>query len=150
MDTEINTNCNSIFVLYSRGYLYHCSYCDKLFTVKGEFVLHQKMHTVDKQYKCSLCVTWEHTLERSHINAVIVKVYTLKGNLLRHEKTHTGEKTYCCSHCDKAFPAKRELVIHQKMHTGDNQYQCNHCGKDFIQKINLLLHQRTHLPSLEF
>ena len=65
--------------------LYHCEYCQKCFTHKGDLRKHIRTHTKDKPYQC----------EYYH------KYFTRKGDLRKHIRTHIKEKL--CGYCHKCF-----------------------------------------------
>ena len=67
------------------------------------FENHQRIHTVDKPYKCDVCG----------------RGFSLLQPLKIHQRTHTGEKTYKCDVCGKRFSQSPSLEVHQRIHTGD-------------------------------
>ena len=60
------------------------------FLHEGHLLIHERSHTGEKSYQCSICK----------------KACSDKRNLMIHERSHTGEKTFECSICDKAFSDK--------------------------------------------
>lgn len=90
--------------------------CGKGFPRKGNLIVHQKTHTVEKSYVCSECG----------------KGFTMKSMLTIHQRTHTGEKPYICSECGKGFPLKSRLVVHQRTHTGENLTDAVNVGKVIV------------------
>ena len=54
---------------------YHCSQCDKAYTLKWKLKHHMKTHG-EKTHQCKLCE----------------KAFIYKYHLKRHIRTHTGEK----------------------------------------------------------
>ena len=80
---------------------------DKPFTASNSFVIHQRIHSGDKPYKCYRCE----------------KAFTASSTLVIHQTIHSGDKPYKCNRCDLAFKASSILVIHQRIHSGDKLLQ---------------------------
>ena len=57
-----------------------CWHHGKPFTVSNSFIIHQRIHSGDKPYKCYRC-------EKAFI----------------HQRIHSGDKPYKCNRCEKAF-----------------------------------------------
>uniref|UniRef100_A0A8C2FKU2 C2H2-type domain-containing protein n=1 Tax=Cyprinus carpio TaxID=7962 RepID=A0A8C2FKU2_CYPCA len=87
---------------------------------------HQRMHSEEKPYKCSICN----------------KIFKWSEYLKLHERTHTGDKPYKCSHCDKRFRWSDYVKRHERIHTGEQPYHCIQCGKSFCNLSSLLSHTK--------
>ena len=74
--------------------------CPRRFRHKHHVVPHERTHTGEKPYACSMCPM--RFAEKSHV--------------VPHERTHTGEKPYACSICQRRFTCKSDVVRHEQTH----------------------------------
>ncbi|XP_077110034.1 uncharacterized protein LOC143766330 isoform X3 [Ranitomeya variabilis] len=107
---------------------FSCSICGKCFNKKSSFVCHKRIHTGEKPFSCSECG----------------KCFSQTSGFNRHQKIHTGEKLFSCSECLKCFSRKAHLYRHQRSHTGEKPFSCSECGKCFNVKSNFVKHQKIH------
>ena len=56
-------------------------------TQKAHLISHERIHTDEKPFSCSICS----------------KKFSLLHSLMTHERIHTDEKPFSCSKCDKQF-----------------------------------------------
>ncbi|KAM9327520.1 uncharacterized protein KZ484_018999 isoform 2-T2 [Pholidichthys leucotaenia] len=112
----------------TRTHLFPCDKCDKKYSSKRSLIVHYRIHTGDRRYKCHICGT----------------TAVQHPTLVRHMRMHRGEKNYLCTECGKAFLTSGELRVHTRVHTGERPYTCKHCGKGFIAKSPLTIHTRQH------
>ena len=61
--------------------------CPRMFTNKSEIAPHERTHTGEKPYACSMCP----------------RMFSKNCHVAPHERTHTGEKPYACSMCPRMF-----------------------------------------------
>ena len=108
--------------------IFHCEFCNKLFTSKGELAKHNAEHTQKRPYKCTYCA----------------KSFRDPGSLQKHERIHTGERPYKCKSCSRAFAEYSSLRKHNRVHTGEQPYKCPHCPKAFSISGNLQRHLFIH------
>ncbi|XP_077186174.1 uncharacterized protein LOC143833834 [Paroedura picta] len=108
--------------------------CRKSFKGKSEFLEHQRIHTREKPFECSV--------RREKFNH--------NGQLHRHQRTHTGEKPFECSECGKKFSRNSDFHKHQRIHTGEKPFECSECGKTFSRSDHLQMHQRIHTGEKPF
>ncbi|XP_075914056.1 uncharacterized protein LOC116936928 [Petromyzon marinus] len=106
---------------------FKCTLCRKAFAQSYNLVIHQRIHTGEKPFRCTLCG----------------KAFALSSTLVKHQRTHMAEKPFKCSVCGKAFAQLSTLVAHQRTHTGEKPFRCIPCGKAFAFSPNLQVHQRT-------
>ncbi|KAG8138639.1 hypothetical protein E2320_001448, partial [Naja naja] len=132
--------------------------CEKSFTYKQQFTLHQHIHTGGGGYTSVAC---EETFKQSHNlkplprgpgadkpygGAKCVKTFNVKSSYRQHPKSHGRERPYRCSRCPESFSQKKSLVTHQRLHSGrgGSSLACLYCGKNFSHPSDLVRHQRIH------
>ncbi|XP_070623300.1 zinc finger protein 777-like isoform X2 [Erythrolamprus reginae] len=132
--------------------------CEKSFTYKQQFTLHQHIHTGGGGYTSVAC---EETFKQSHNlkplprgpgadkpygGAKCVKTFNVKSSYRQHPKGHGRERPYRCSRCPESFSQKKSLVTHQRLHSGrgGSSLACLYCGKNFSHPSDLVRHQRIH------
>ncbi|XP_039225521.1 zinc finger protein 777-like isoform X2 [Crotalus tigris] len=132
--------------------------CEKSFTYKQQFTLHQHIHTGGGGYTSVACA---ETFKQSHNlkplprgpgadkpygGAKCVKTFNVKSSYRQHPKGHGRERPYRCSRCPESFSQKKSLVTHQRLHTGrgGSSLACLYCGKNFSHPSDLVRHQRIH------
>ncbi len=76
--------------------------CGNNFAVKSSLVVHRKIHTREKPYKCLKC---DEEFESS-------------AKLQRHMLVHTEEQPHRCTVCGEFFIQSCQLVFHMRKHTG--------------------------------
>ncbi|XP_043935273.1 zinc finger protein 253-like [Protopterus annectens] len=108
---------------------YKRAVCDKNFTQKINFTLHENIHKTGKLFKCIPCG----------------KSFARKSSLTNHERMHRGDKPYKCTTCDKSYAWKCNLRKHEGIHSGGKLYKCTTCGKSFAWKQNIAVHMKTHV-----
>ncbi|KAJ1121728.1 hypothetical protein NDU88_000247 [Pleurodeles waltl] len=107
---------------------FHCTECEKSFTLRSSLQKHQRVHTGEKPYQCTECT----------------KSFTVSSNLYRHQMIHSGKKPHECTECGKRFSQKTVLMNHQRCHRGEKPHQCTECDKSFTVLSTLHRHQRIH------
>ncbi|XP_019484390.1 PREDICTED: zinc finger and SCAN domain-containing protein 5B [Hipposideros armiger] len=124
---------------------------------KSQLSIHQKKHTGERPFKCTLCLKGFvqssdlrahqriHTGEKPYSCRFCLKQFTHDSTLRSHERVHTNEKPYQCEVCDKHFNHKGNLNVHLRTHSGVKPYPCDQCDQAFRQLGTFKRHQKTHL-----
>ncbi|XP_040022213.2 uncharacterized protein LOC120811113 isoform X1 [Gasterosteus aculeatus] len=142
--------------------LLKCGYCGQTFKFLSQFIIHQRVHTGERPFKCPECD----------------KGFSKNSNLNLHLKTHKKSKIYQkCPFCKIKFSCS-EYSSHMKMHAqmldrdtennATNKHSarkdykdseglhrpvslekrenkvCQYCGKTFLFQSALIRHVRVH------
>ncbi|XP_022063123.2 zinc finger protein 91 isoform X1 [Acanthochromis polyacanthus] len=158
-DNEANSDSNILYTKKGGKTLLKCGYCDRTFKFLSQFVIHQRIHTGERPFKCKECG----------------KGFSKNSNLNLHLKTHRKSNIYQkCPFCKIKFSCS-EYGSHMKMHAheldqesknnkaekrsrgGDSENKqgvpkaekrdrkvCQYCGKTFPFQSALIRHVRVH------
>ncbi|XP_008193761.2 gastrula zinc finger protein XlCGF26.1 [Tribolium castaneum] len=133
---------------------FSCSFCAKAFNTKARLMVHNRVHTGEKQNVCKSCGRtfnsvpglqhhmYFHTGEKPYECKMCDKAYVLAENLKYHMMVHTGEKPYSCPHCDKKSRSKFDMECHIRIHTGEKPFKCDTCSKAFRNPRYLKSHKK--------
>ncbi|XP_043942963.1 uncharacterized protein LOC122814448, partial [Protopterus annectens] len=130
--------------------------CSKCFRERRALVIHERIHTGERPYKCSECSKSFTTTSSLRLHLLVHKetkpykcpecnkYFRQRRNLIIHERTHVVEKPYKCTECSKGFTTTSSLRRHLLAHKEEKQYKCPECNKCFRQRWILVIHERTH------
>ncbi|XP_064080875.1 zinc finger protein 678-like isoform X2 [Macrobrachium nipponense] len=128
--------CSKIFYIFSglQEHVQHyhsdekphkCSTCGKVFGLKHNLKLHERIHNSEQSLVCKLCG----------------KTFIRSDHAKSHMVVHTQEKPYECNVCGKSFTRKSYFLSHKKIHAVGlqeslsvvmkNYFHCSGCGKGF-------------------
>ncbi|XP_073341869.1 uncharacterized protein [Pagrus major] len=157
-----NDNVNVVYTKKGGRNLLKCGYCDQTFKFLSQFIIHQRVHTGERPFKCPECG----------------KGFSKNSNLNLHLKTHRKSNIYQkCQFCKIKFSCS-EYASHMKIHeqvpvqdfeknisekrsietyvenTPQRQRtvspekkerkECQYCGKTFRFQSALVRHVRVH------
>uniref|UniRef100_A0A224X7W6 Putative zisupton xm n=1 Tax=Panstrongylus lignarius TaxID=156445 RepID=A0A224X7W6_9HEMI len=105
---------------------FYCELCDKTFSSRNGYIIHQRSHTGERPYPCRWCD----------------KAFGDSATRHKHERIHTGERPFKCSRCPRAFNQRAALRAHQVTHTVDRAFLCKFCPSSFPYFATLKRHQQ--------
>ncbi|KAF6206960.1 hypothetical protein GE061_018196, partial [Apolygus lucorum] len=111
---------------------FYCERCDKTFSSRNGYIIHQRSHTGERPYPCRWCE----------------KAFGDSATRHKHERIHTGERPFKCSRCPRAFNQRAALRAHQVTHTVDRAFLCKYCPSSFPYYATLKRHQQSCHSSL--
>lgn len=109
-----------------------CLICGKIFTEKGNYSIHMRVHTQEKPFACPY-IDCDETF-KAH------------GHLKDHMKKHFNIKPYKCDLCSEKFSRQSTLKMHYYTHVQTKPFKCNYldCDKYFVDKTQLKFHYKSH------
>ncbi len=131
-----------------------CHVCGKTYSHKGNLVVHQRTHTGERPYDCSLCgkMFFSSNVQKKHIARHFKNGSAVSGTTRAtpSDQRPPGNGRPIVSH-DHAKPFKCDicgnLQLHRKSHleSEEQPFKCSVCGKAFKRANHLGNHQRVHL-----
>ncbi|KAF5295437.1 hypothetical protein FQA39_LY13098 [Lamprigera yunnana] len=137
-----------------------CNICNKNFSCKQNFEIHQKaVHENQRPYQCDKCektfpyinslkchmLQHSEKNEKLYICEVCKKVFNHPSSLVYHrEAEHNNGRKCVCNICNKSFKHKQLLQRHQLVHSNERPHTCKTCDASFKTRANLLNHMPIH------
>ena len=78
---------------------FRCQFCDRTFSGRHNWHIHERRHTGEKPFNCRYCM----------------KAFASSNGKVLHERLHTGEKPYKCGACGKAYSDSSNRKKHQAL-----------------------------------
>ena len=131
--TECGKCCHNSHVLAVHrqshsGQTFECRVCNKRFTTLGNLVVHGRIHSEDKPYKCPMCD----------------EAFSESGLRNTHMEVHKS-RIHSCTHCSEQFRWSYQLRRHLlASHDGGSWFTCNICEKKFAYRGHLRKHVCRH------
>lgn len=96
----------------------HGSQCPICGVFRQNMIIHMRIHTGERPYKCSECEMR----------------FKDRSTRKTHEKVHSEEKAFKCDFCEKQFRSKANRMEHMRTHTGKSFFVSyyNHLGSPIV------------------
>ncbi|XP_044753806.1 zinc finger protein 845-like isoform X2 [Coccinella septempunctata] len=159
--------------LHTKERPYKCSFCDKTFVRKNNWLFHEKKHTSmktenkeespDVNERPFLCSTCGASFRKRFILQQHMKIHTGKsfkcihkdciftgrslGELKIHFQTHFDERNFPCKSCDYKGKTKQQLARHMTVHEDTKKFKCPSCPFTARTSHHLKRHCRLHTGS---
>ncbi|KAF2353541.1 Zinc finger C2H2-type [Trinorchestia longiramus] len=137
-----------------------CQYCNKKFSTKAYLIVHHKIHSGEKPFKCDKCSytavskdSVKKHVERSHGMMkplscnLCSKTFTYYSHKKAHMLRHYNLKPFNCELCARSFMLKRHLNDHMRMHEGNPSFRCELCDVAYVLPDSLRKHKDMHLST---
>lgn len=125
---------------------YECRYCNRKFSMKGPYTIHEKSMKCEKDGQ-----------KRSYSENSLVKDSLQTENysceLVDGAGTESTNNVYSarrkrvwfvCDVCDKKFSTPDRLIIHRKLHRGNEPFLCKICNKLYAFRCHWNRHLKSH------
>lgn len=106
-----------------------CALCSFSFHTRSKWLIHQRVHTRDKPFRCMHCN----------------KEFPYAGGLAEHIKDvhNKHQRRFECTVCFQAFPRAAGLARHQLKHDNTREFECDQCHARFRRIQHLEKHLAT-------
>uniref|UniRef100_A0A4W6CRR1 C2H2-type domain-containing protein n=1 Tax=Lates calcarifer TaxID=8187 RepID=A0A4W6CRR1_LATCA len=168
-EPESTANANVVYAKKGSKTLLKCGYCGRTFKFLSQFIIHQRIHTGERPFKCPECDKGfsknsnlnlhlkTHRKSNIYQKCPFCKIKFSCSEYASHMEMHAHELAQdlennkseirtrkVCQYCGKTFPFQSALIRHVRVHTGEKPYKCDICGKAFGQAYFLRVHELTH------
>ncbi|KAG5447204.1 hypothetical protein CSKR_114369, partial [Clonorchis sinensis] len=134
---------NSLYPKQLDG-IHKCPMCDRSFAQLSKALEHQKSHSTNREFHCSLCLgSFKHKsalnwhMRKTHANQVDYQSSKTPSKQVRESE----ERGNPCPECDKNFASWGSLQRHRKsLHGKAEGHTCDECGKLLSHKRHLYQH----------
>ncbi|XP_002400292.2 protein krueppel-like [Ixodes scapularis] len=75
---------------------FRCKYCARQFSLKGNMVSHERMHTRERPYSCTHCP----------------RSFMWHSAFINHLRRHVGQLPFKCTLCTNTFVSRKSLAMH--------------------------------------
>ncbi|CAN7945722.1 unnamed protein product, partial [Ixodes hexagonus] len=83
---------------------FQCKYCARQFSLKGNMICHERMHTRERPYSCTHCP----------------RSFMWHSAFINHLRRHVGQLPFKCTLCTNTFMSRKSLAMHMsKSHAAE-------------------------------
>lgn len=106
--------------------LFKCIECEEKYTLREDFVTHQKRAHGGQVFICKYCP----------------EIFRDKHSVEKHQKDKHPDHNYDCTDCRKRFQSQASLDYHSRNHNPELKLRCRYCNKKFNRIYHLTGHER--------
>ncbi|CAG2175463.1 unnamed protein product [Oppiella nova] len=144
---------------------FKCDECGKEFAIDLYLRKHQKLHSIDKQFKCEYNGCSYETSRKADFDSHVLRhtgvptvkcdemdcnksFYTVNALKVHKKTTHRDDRPLACNWpgCEARFKTRTAIRRHKNIHLGVPKYRCDieGCRKSFVNPGYLRQHEREH------
>jgi len=122
----------------SKGKLYSCEKCGKVWGRYDLWKRHLTIHNSDDHYMCEYC--GKGFKDRSNLRVHVRRYHSSNGD--EKDQNKVKQSGFLCQHCGKILSGRTALKQHVMKYHEDVTYHCE-CGKGFLYQNHLEEHQES-------